>query len=155
MLGIDNVDLTEFTIPRGEGIAGWVLQNNRSRIVNDVSKHKRFFSRISHLISYKTHTILAVPIRVWDECIGVMEVVNKKEPFTAEDQGWVEILANQTGLAIISARTSPVRLSGNHNQQQESEQLLVYKSETMKKLIDMIRKIALTEASVIMPAKVG
>lgn len=155
VLGIDNVDLTEFTIPRGEGIAGWVLQNNRSRIVNDVSKHKRFFSRISHLISYKTHTILAVPIRVWDECIGVMEVVNKKEPFTVEDQGWVEILANQAGLAIISARTSPVRLSGNHNQQQESEQLLVYKSETMKKLIDMIRKIALTEASVIIAGESG
>ena len=77
-LGSKGDEVTKLTVKMGEGIAGWVAQNNQSLIVNDVEKDTRFYSGVDKDVGYKTTSILAVPLRMKDHCVGVIEVINKE-----------------------------------------------------------------------------
>ena len=106
-LGPKGPDVKRFSLKVGEGIAGWVVQNNRSIIVNDVHADERFDSSISEKIGYPTHTILAVPMRLKGKCVGVVEIINKKDgkAFNDTDLQWMEIFATQAAIAIQNARS--------------------------------------------------
>ncbi len=106
-LGSKGRDVKKFSLKMGEGIAGWVAQNNKSLIVNDVERDRRFFSDISKKIGFPTSSILAVPMRVKDKCVGVIEIINKKggKKFNDEDLWWLEIFSNQAAIAIQNARS--------------------------------------------------
>ena len=46
-LGIKAEEVRKFSLKIGEGIAGWVVQNSRALIVNDVAADERFQAEIS------------------------------------------------------------------------------------------------------------
>jgi len=106
-LGSKGADVKKFSLKKGEGIAGWVYENNRSLIVNDVSTDNRFYADISKKIDFATTSILAVPMQVKEKCIGVIEIINKQngQKFNEEDLQWLEIFATQAGIAIQNARS--------------------------------------------------
>jgi Nif-specific regulatory protein len=106
-LGAKGPEVKKFSLRMGEGIAGWVAENNRSLIVNDAQNDERFYSDISKQIGYPTTTILAVPMRVKEKCVGVIEIINKREGrhFSEEDLQWLEIFATQAAIAIQNARS--------------------------------------------------
>jgi Nif-specific regulatory protein len=105
-LGSKGQEVKRFPVNMGQGIAGWVAQNNKSVIVNDVAADERFYADISRQIGYPTNSILAVPMRVRDRCVGVIEILNKTDgrPFTEEDLQWLEIFATQAAIAVQNAR---------------------------------------------------
>jgi len=106
-LGTKGEEVSKLTVKMGEGIAGWVALNNRSLIVNDVETDSRFFSGIDKDVGYKTTSILAVPLCLKDQCVGVIEVINKENgrKFTEEDLEWLEIFSNQASLAYQNAQS--------------------------------------------------
>jgi Nif-specific regulatory protein len=105
-LGSKGPQVKKFTVKFGEGIAGWVAAHNKSLIVNDVENEKLHLKKIADLIGYPSKTILAVPMRLKNECIGVIELLNKKggRGFIQDDCEWLEIFANQAALAIGNAQ---------------------------------------------------
>jgi GAF domain-containing protein len=115
-IGPKGAEVMDFTLKPGEGIAGWVSQNNRSLIVNDVDDDNRFYANISKQIGYETRSILAVPMRVWNRCIGVIEIINKTDDrhFSEEDRQWLEIFANQAALAIINSQARSQGQNADH-----------------------------------------
>ena len=153
-VGIGVVELTDFVIKPGEGIAGWVVQNERSLIVNEAKDDKRFFPKVSKLSGHETHTILAVPVRVRSECIGVIEVINKGTAFTDDDRQWAEVFANLAGLAIISSSTSGFPAYSTQKEQ-VSVQTMVHHSAIMQRLVDRLDKIAQSDASVFINGESG
>jgi Nif-specific regulatory protein len=162
-IGPKGAEVMDFTLKPGEGIAGWVSQNNRSLIVNDVDEDSRFYANISKQIGYRTRSILAVPMRVWNRCIGVIEIINKSdsEHFSEEDRQWLEIFANQAALAIINSqarsrdRMRIRELEGRGDRHSDGIKPLIYRSSAMQKVIDMIGKIAGSEASVLIHGESG
>ena len=94
--------LMQKEMPVGEGIAGWVFQNNKSSIVRDVLNDERFNDSFDKLADFKTKSILCVPLRVNNKPEGVLEVINKigNNPFDKDDESLLQILANQVGLHI-------------------------------------------------------
>ncbi len=89
----------------GQGIAGWVAQNEESSVVSSVSDDPRFFPGIDEQTSLHTTSLLAVPLRVRGTVIGVLEMVNKlKGDFNAGDLALVETLAASAAIAIDNAR---------------------------------------------------
>ena len=106
-LGSKGEDVRKFGLKKGEGIAGWVFEHNRSLIVNDVNSDPRFFRDISKTVGFTTSRILAVPMPVRNECVGVIEIINKRsdKDFDEEDRQWLEIFANQAALAIQNAKS--------------------------------------------------
>src|SRR5437016_10938231 len=63
-------------IKPGEGIAGWVAQNNLPLLVPDVAKDPRFASRFDDASRFHTRSILCVPLAFKGRTLGVIELVN-------------------------------------------------------------------------------
>ena len=92
-------------LPLGQGIVGWVAETGAGLIVPDTSKDPRFFSGVGEQTGFHTRALLAVPLRVRDTVIGVLEMVNKREgDFTRDDLALVETLAASVAIAIDNAR---------------------------------------------------
>jgi len=98
--------IKELRVPADQGIAGWVLQHDQPVVVSDVSSDKRFYERIDQQSGFSTRSMLAVPIKIRDRAIGVIEAINKKENtgFTERDQDIATALAAQAAVAIENAR---------------------------------------------------
>ena len=93
-------------VPAGQGVAGWVVQNAQVLVVEDPSKDPRFYGQIDRSVGFETRNILAIPLRVKDEIIGVAEVINKigGAGFSRADIELGEALASQASVAINNAR---------------------------------------------------
>ncbi len=161
-LGSKGQSVKRFTVKMGEGIAGWVAQNNKSIIVNDVANDRRHLHDISRQIDYPSNTMLAVPMRVKDECIGVIEVINKKDAqcFTQEDLEWLEIFANQAALAIIKTKNieqahSEIQLLQDQINIDQGYHTLIAKSPIILEKIEIIEKVAKTDSSVLILGESG
>jgi PAS domain S-box-containing protein len=90
-----------------EGLAGWVFANDKPAVINDPDKDPRFKPGIDWLTGFKTHNLLAAPIRVNGRPFGVMEVVNrrKQEPFTDEDGELLSAIAHLLSTTLDNVRT--------------------------------------------------
>ena len=83
-------------LPKGKGIANWVTQTRRPTIVNDVASDERFFDAIDDAHTFRTRSLIAVPLIHDREVLGVLEVLNKKNDafFTAADQNRLVLLGH-------------------------------------------------------------
>ena len=88
-------------------IAGWVVENDKSLIINDVSSDPRFSSGVQEKTGYITKSMTVVPLRVKQTCIGVIELLNKENgiPFDEDDLSILELLSVQAGIAYQNAAT--------------------------------------------------
>ncbi len=98
--------LKDIRIKMGQGIAGWVAENETAVIVPDVSKDTRFFSQVDEKTKMETHSIVAVPVRYRDHCLGVIELINcvGAEGFHERDLALLEALADFAAIALENAR---------------------------------------------------
>ena len=161
-LGSKGPEMQRFSLNMGEGIAGWVAERNTSLIVNDVENDERFFPDISRKIGFATNSILAVPMRVKDKCVGVIEIINKrdKSSFTNEDLQWLEIFATQAAIALQNARSY-------EKMKQEFSQLLsrieedkgiqpfIGKSRVILDKLEMAKRAAGSNTSVLIQGESG
>ena len=161
-LGSKAPEVKQFSLNMGEGIAGWVAERNTSLIVNDVDDDSRFFSDIGKKIGFSTESILAVPMRIKNKCVGVIELINKvdKTTFTDEDLQWLEIFATQAALAIQNAKSflkvkEEVFLLQDEIKSGQGFHPLIFKSEIIKEKLKIIEKIADTNSSVLILGESG
>ncbi|MDR2485619.1 MAG: sigma 54-interacting transcriptional regulator [Treponema sp.] len=161
-LGSKRIEIKRFTLKPGEGIAGWVVQHNKPVIVNDVVNDERHFRSIPQQIDYSSKTMMAVPMRVKDECIGVIELINKKHDryFVQEDLEWLEIFANQAALAIVNAQSiekaqSEIQILRAQLQTDKGYHTLIAKSRIVLEKLEIIERIAQTDSSVLILGESG
>src|SRR4029077_18397994 len=98
--------LKDVRIKMGQGIAGWVAQNQQVVIVPDVSKDTRFFGKVDEKTKMETRSIVAVPVRFRDHCLGVIELINCVgiEGFSDRDLALLEALTAIADSAPENAR---------------------------------------------------
>jgi diguanylate cyclase (GGDEF)-like protein len=98
--------LKEVRIKMGQGLAGWVAQHGQPVVVADVSKDQRFFAEMDERTKMETRSIVAVPVRIRDHCLGVIELVNcvGARGFEDRDMALLEALADFAAIAIENAR---------------------------------------------------
>ena len=89
----------------GEGIAGWVAQNGESLIVPDTRADEHHFKGVNQQTGLELRSILGVPLRVKENVIGVLEMVDiEVDRFTPAALRLVEPLAAAAATAIENAR---------------------------------------------------
>jgi sigma-B regulation protein RsbU (phosphoserine phosphatase) len=92
-------------VPAHKGIAGWVVDNGEATIIDSPKDDSRFFEVMDQAIKFETRNMVAVPLRVRGETIGVVEVINKSDgSFSESDRDLAQALANQAAIAIDNAR---------------------------------------------------
>jgi Nif-specific regulatory protein len=161
-LGPKGHDVKKFLLNPGEGIAGWVAQHGRSLIVNDTDTDSRFYADISKSIGYPTYSILAVPMRVREETVGLIEILNKKQKkyFTQDDLRWLELFAVQAALAIENARylekaQDEIHYLRDQVQAEKGWHNLIAKSPLIIEKLDLIERVAKTDSSVLILGESG
>ncbi|MDR1390486.1 MAG: sigma 54-interacting transcriptional regulator [Treponema sp.] len=159
-LGSKGAEVKKFTVKLGEGIAGWVAAHNKSLIVNDVVSEERHLKHIAKQVGYPPHTMIAAPMRLKDQCIGVIEILNKKgnKNFTQEDLEWLEIFSNQAALAIQNAQSfekikTQTLLEKRHTD--TGYHTLIAKSPLVLEKLDIIDRVAKTASSVLLLGESG
>lgn len=81
-------------VPLEGSAAGWVYRRGQPLIIQDVQVDKRHFKVIDRVTRHETHSLVAVPLMVRGEVIGVLEALNKKDDahYTEEDLTILETL---------------------------------------------------------------
>ena len=86
---------------------GKTVMSRRSQIVRDVSKDPDFAQNVDKDTGFVTRSILCAPLIVQDECIGALELINKRGGdglFDDRDKNFLLALASAGALAIHNAR---------------------------------------------------
>jgi Nif-specific regulatory protein len=161
-LGSRGQEAKQFTIKLGEGISGWVAEHNKSIIVNDMINDKRNQRGASKRIGNPAKTMMAAPMRIQGECIGVIEILNKKggRDFVQDDLEWLEIFANQAALAIKN--TQSIARARTEIQQLQDQlktgqvfHALVAKSPAILEKLEIVDRVAKTDSSVLILGESG
>ena len=92
-------------VPLENSIAGWIVRNGRSLILDDVQSDDRYYANVDEDLSFVTRSMLAVPLTTNQGTIGALEVINKRDnkPYTSQDVALMESLASQSAVAILNA----------------------------------------------------
>ena len=104
--GTKSVEVKRKYLDKFEGIAGHVVRTGKPLIVDDVSNDPRFSGKMDKQSGFVTRSILAVPLKIENNIIGVVEAVNKigGGVFKADDENMLLRLADSAAMAIHKAR---------------------------------------------------
>ena len=99
-------ELKAIRLKMGEGIAGWVAQNGRPMVVNNVQHEAKFAKEVAETIDYETRSLLCVPLKTASgKIIGVIEVLNRLDgAYTEDDVEGLQMLASHVSTALENAR---------------------------------------------------
>src|SRR6187402_1681909 len=97
----------KITVPRGRGIAGWVLEHGEALLVADAYADPRFFAEADKLTGFRTRSILCAPLKRKGTEIGVLQVLNplEREAFDETDLEAFCAYGNLAATAIDKLRT--------------------------------------------------
>jgi signal transduction histidine kinase len=105
----DKIGIASFRL--GEGILGWIAQNDEPVRLEEPHRDPRWANRYNELSEEEIGPFLAVPIISRDKIIGVLRVMRRKSHaswfsnrFTETDERVLTTIASQLGTAIENAR---------------------------------------------------
>lgn len=93
-------------LERGKGIAGWVALHGQPLLIPDVSKDDRFARDFDQQLSFTTRSIICVPMKIKDQVIGVIELINSFDEldFDESDTMLISAIADFAAIALENAR---------------------------------------------------
>jgi signal transduction histidine kinase len=92
-------------VPLDGSAAGWVFRRGQPLIIQDTKADQRHFKVIDRVTKHETHSLIAVPLMVRGEVVGVLEALNKKDDahYTEEDLTILETLGALAAQAMKNA----------------------------------------------------
>ena len=75
-VGVDQQLVKGVRLKLGEGIAGTVAQTRKPVFIHEACEDERFCQKVDDLTGFDTRSIIALPLVVRGEVVGVFEVVN-------------------------------------------------------------------------------
>ncbi|MBN2755139.1 MAG: GAF domain-containing protein [Candidatus Goldbacteria bacterium] len=95
-------EVKKIRLKMGEGIAGWVAYTGESLLVPDASQDPRFAKRVDEKTRFITKSVICVPLKVRNQIIGVVQVLNRigGGTFNKSEIKFLEALASQAAIAI-------------------------------------------------------
>jgi len=100
------VEITGLRLAADQGIVGRTVSEGRVQMIRDARNDPDFAGFVDAQTGFTTRSILCAPLSVQEECIGCLELINKKTPdslFDDRDRGLIEVLAASASLAIHNA----------------------------------------------------
>ncbi len=119
----------------GEGIAGWVFKKGKPVIINDVGGDRRFLPAVDGHPGEKMKSVMSVPIGGCGECLGVIEMINKKDPRGFDDRD-LRLLTRLSDLVAVA-----INLTSVHQRMEElaitDDLTKLFNSRYLQRTIDM------------------
>ena len=73
-------------LPDDVGIVGATYQSGMPYLSKDISTDGKFYDAIDRKTKYESKSILAMPIKIYDSVVGVIELINRKEKDNYDDR---------------------------------------------------------------------
>jgi transcriptional regulator with GAF, ATPase, and Fis domain len=145
-----------------KSIAGWVAENKKHAIIDNVVNDPRFSSSVQNITGYVAVTMIAVPVCSKNECIGVIELINKTggRCFNEDDLEILLMLCSQAAVAYENAsmyQSACEKISALQNNLSNRTEYhpFISKSEVITDLMKEIADIAKTNTSVLITGESG
>ncbi len=105
VMGTAREKLVNYRLPKGVGIAGWVVKNRRPRLASNVQSDPAFSSMVDQYTGLETKSLICVPLIYEDRVLGAIEAVNTglSRPFTQSDLEVMQLVARLASTAIVTA----------------------------------------------------
>lgn len=101
LLGPRFEGLPQLRLESGQGIAGWVADNNEMALVNDVYEDERFFPETDKKSGFQTKSMVCVPLTHENRVIGVLQAINKTMGrFDTADVQLMQAIASPLAIAL-------------------------------------------------------
>ena len=97
-------DVVGLRMGPGEGVVGWVIQTGQLELVPIAHDDDRFYTGIDDTTDFHARAMLAIPIKVEGQTIGVIEVLNPAAG--AFDTDARRLLLAVAGLAAVAIRNA-------------------------------------------------
>ena len=117
--------LEDYEIPLTDGVMGKAVQQKKCIRVGDVRKDTReiaeFYFDLDNKTNFTTYSVLCSPLIAANECIGVIQCLNKKTAnklFEEGDRQLLETLSAPAALAIRNARMAKELVDKNRMQKE-------------------------------------
>lgn len=101
------VNIEGLAIRADQGIVGRTVVSNTAQMVRDVAQDGDFSMAVDAQTGFCTRSILCAPLKIKDEMLGALEVINKRSGdglFGTTDLHLLQALAGMVSLAIHNAR---------------------------------------------------
>lgn len=140
------------------GIAGKTITTGKTQIIPDASKSPDFFSDFDSKLGFKTRDILSVPMRWQGIMLGVIEILNSRNPsgFQKEDIEAANIFAHLASIAVFKA--SKYEQLRRHNQLIRTFQQfpdIIGAHTSLREVMQLVIKVAPTDATVLITGSTG
>ncbi len=91
-------------VPVGVGPVGWVAKTSEALLIQNAEEDERVIQQEEP--NLKIRSILAVPLRVQNNTVAVLSLINKRHgrvPFTLEDEATLQAMAEQAAMTLSRA----------------------------------------------------
>lgn len=121
VVGAGAQSLLGMRLPVSEGVMGWVATHAQPALIPETAQDRRFYGKIDQHTGVRTQSILCAPLKIKEQIIGVIELINLNRRFLNEDGLRIlTVIASYAAQAIENAR-----LVAQTRQQAEEQALLV------------------------------
>ncbi len=107
--GPEREKVKQVRLARGEGVAWWCLEQGRPVRVDRVQQDERFDASVDERTGFVSRHIIAAPVVVRDECIGVIELLNHRGPGPFDDDDLQRLVELSSHLAVATYNALVVR----------------------------------------------
>jgi Nif-specific regulatory protein len=149
----------EYRVKMGQGIAGHVAKSGEPLLIADVADDPRWYKEISESIGFETQSIACVPLRLEDETIGVVQIIDRQDGSSLQesDMDLLNEFAALAALAIGHARNIQEVKRENQDLKEELHvrHQMVGKSPALEKVITDGLKVANSKASALILGESG
>src|SRR5277367_2254005 len=98
-------------LPITKGIAGYVAREGLAIRLENAYEDPRFEPEVDKKLGFRTKRLLCLPIRnEGGVIVGVLQLLNKQEPFTEEDEAFIDTLSIHVAIALEKAQLHAERI---------------------------------------------
>jgi Nif-specific regulatory protein len=154
--------------PDNIGVAAWVMNNNRTATLNDVSQDPRFYGGLNNKGDFVTQSMICVPLRTRKGFLGVFYALNKESSiFTERDEKILDIISGTIAVSLENARLYGELKDHVHALEREKRLLLhqvraeagfkeiIGSSAPMRRMFELMEKVLDTTTTVLIQGETG
>jgi GAF domain-containing protein len=87
-------------IPSDTGIMGWTLTTRQPLVIEDVSADSRHSRETAEDTGYVPEGLMSVPLLHEERALGVLQVLDRRTPFTLQEMELLGLFGNQAAVAL-------------------------------------------------------
>ncbi len=167
-MGLDPLRMHEMRFPDDVGVAGWVMREGQTVVIQNVARDERFFSGLDNKKGFVTRSMICVPLKTRRGFTGVLYALNKIQgSFSEKDAKILEILSTPIAISIENARlygelkrhADILERQNRHlcskAQERFNKEGIIGRSGPMRQLFSLIDKVIDTPTTVLIQGETG